>query len=250
MIDLVLQGKCDDYTLEIADHYSRLDWANVIISCWYGDVSATSKAKYKTVISSKPANAGLQNRNLQIVSSLNGLKQATSQIAVKLRSDQKISLESLEVMKSYAEKSPDKIMTAGFYKPFPFHPRDHIFWGKTSELIELFDIPLDPIIDSGSAYHDAWPEKGFYSHNVRAEAYICGKYLAKKDPRALICMDYPQTYMHDYAINWDEAKSLSKELMDKFFAPFPKIDFKWPKHGLTSYHYDFAAGHYGEYWAI
>jgi len=244
-INLILQGPVNDYALEIARHYSKLEWANeIVLSTWEG----APESEFKTIRSKPLSNNGIGNRNAQIVSSLAGLKESNTEFSAKLRTDQKISLDSMNRLYEFMLERPNKIGALGFYEPFPFHPRDHSFWGKTSELIELFDIPLDPSSHYVSNPHDAWPYAGFYANQTRAECYIAANYLTKKDSRVKPMVDNPNFYLMDFSEGWQEAKELSDEIFGKYFYPMPRISFEWPKHGLSAYPYDSCAAHYGEYW--
>lgn len=247
-IDLVIQGATDHYTEEIVAHYQKLPWVHrVIVSTWDGYYAPPSADE--TFYSFPLSNNGIGNRNAQITTSYNGLREVMTDFAAKLRSDQKISLDSMNALYERMLVNQDKILTLGFYRPFPFHPRDHSFWGTTENLVDLFDIPHDHNTYPVSNPHDSWPHPGFYSHFTRAECYIASQYLAKKDHRAKRMVEAPIQYLHDFAPSWEYAKEVSDELMPKFFVPAPKIDFEWPKHGMSAYHYDWAERNYQEYWA-
>ncbi len=246
-VDIVIQGTLDSYTKEIAEHYSSLEWVDsIIISCWKDDPQIICGNK---IVRSFPlSNNGIGNRNAQITSSHKGLSQVTTDFSAKLRSDQKISLDSMNLMYEFMLEHEDKICVMGMYKPFPFHPRDHSFWGQTKKLVSLFDIPLDKASHHISNPHDSWPHAGFYAANTRAECYIASQYLAKEDWRVKKMTEWPSEYLYDFSPKWNEALALSEELMVKYFIPFPRINFEWPKHGLFSYPYEACARHYNEYW--
>lgn len=247
-IDLIIQGPFNSYSDEIIQHYRQLPWVNKIIaSCWQDD--SESQYANKVVRSLPLSNNGIGNRNAHITTSHKGLMEATTDYSAKLRGDQKISLKSMNVLYNRMLRDQNKILTLGFYAYLPFHPRDHSFWGPTEELVELFDIPLDHDRSEISNPHDAWPHQGFYANHTRAETYIASNYLAKKDSAVERMVNASKIYLHDYSPLWDNAKRLSEEIMPKYFSCAPKIDFEWPKHGLSSYHYAFAASHYGEFWS-
>lgn len=250
-IDLVIQGGASAYTQEICRHYSKLKWVNnIIISCWRDDPEVKLINVLHSIYRSLPlSNNGIGNRNAQIVTSHRGLCGVVTDFAAKLRSDQKISLDSMNLMYERMFENQDKISVMGMYRPFPFHPRDHSFWGRTSELVNLFDIPADNTKHHIPNPHDSWPNPGFYAANTRAECYIASNYLAKKDKRVKRMVEWPKEYLYDFAPRWEEAKELSNELMPKYFTPFPRIEMEWPKHGLSAYPYESCAQSYQEYWA-
>lgn len=250
-IDLVLQGSYNNYTAEIALSYLNLEFVNrIIISCWEQDVVPNLHEKIVIVKSSDVHNPGVGNRNRQIKSSLEGLKKVNNEFSVKLRSDQKISLHSMRLMYEFYEryqeqdlfftdgtKPKNRICVAGIFRPFPFHPRDHIFWGNTQDLISVFDIP-----------HDETSLNDDYNQYLRAEAYICMWYYAKFDVDIMKYVANPAKYLIDGAPNIQEALVKSDYWGPRIFKPFPRIDFEWPKHGLKNYHYDLTATKFGEYW--
>lgn len=250
-IDIIVQGTYNDYTGEIVRNYLNLDFVNrIIISCWENDIVNLTHDKICILQSKDVKYPGLTNRNRQIKSSYEGLKLATSEFSVKLRSDQKISLDSMKLMYNFYNnnkeqelcfsnglKPKNKICVAGIFKPFPFHPRDHIFWGNTQDLIDVFNIPYDNI----SINED-------YTKYVRSEAYICMWYYARFDKDIERFINNPTNYLVDNAPLIKEALLKSDFLGPKIFKPFPRIDFAWPKHGLNSYHYNLTASQFGEYW--
>lgn len=251
-IDLILQGPFNDYAYEIAVHYLQLEFVNkIILSCWEQDRVYNKHPDRIIIVKSKDLFGGVGNRNRQIKSSLEGLKRSTTEFSVKLRSDQKISLSSMRTMFIFYEKHKiqplrfegnsqkpfNTICVAGIFRPFPFHPRDHIFWGNTQDLIDVFSIPYD----NESTDQD-------YSRWLRAEAYLCMWYYARFDKQINKYIERYQEYLVDSAPFLKEALEKSNELGPKVFKPFPRIDFEWPKHGLANYHYDFTEREYGEYW--
>lgn len=247
MVNLIIQGPIYEYTIQIAKYYQQLKWVDkIIISSWEG---LEREIEFDTVYSKPLKNNGIGNRNAQIVSSLEGLKKASCEFSVKLRGDQLISLDSMSLLYKFMLDNSSKIVTLGFYKYFPFHPRDHSFWGKTEELIKLFDIPLDDVSFETANPIDSWPHSGFYSQHTRAETYIGSNYLAKKDDRVKNMIEHPKEYLYDFSPKWSEANYVSNELMPKFFVPSPKIDLQWPKYNLLSYNYEACSAHYGEFWS-
>lgn len=253
-IDLVLQGPCNDYAYEIALHYLSLSFVNnIILSCWKQDaVPVIKEERIKIVKSEDVCYPGIANRNRQIKSSLEGLKLVSTEFCAKLRSDQKISIDSMNLMYEFytkhkekelsffndALKPYNKICVSGIFRPFPFHPRDHIFWGNTKDLIDVFYIPYDP----------TGPEQN-YDLYTRSEAYIAMWYYAKFDSRIIDYINNTQKYLVDNAPLINEALAMSELLGSKVFKPFPKIDFEWPKHGLKNYHYEYTERVLGEYWS-
>jgi WavE lipopolysaccharide synthesis len=254
-MDLVLQGPFDAYSYEIANHYLNLPFANrIIASCWQTDnISKFINDRIVFVQSDDVSLPGLANRNRQIKSSLEGLKKISTAFSAKMRSDQKISLQSMQIMHDFYEKHQERelhfynninkplnrVCVSGIFRNFPFHPRDHLFWGNTQDLLDVFNIPLDA---NSSTNQD-------YSLYTRTEAYIASFYYAKFDQEIENYINHPHLYLVDNAPFIAEAFAKSAILEAKVFKPFPKIDFEWPKHGLKQYHYDYTEKVLGEYWS-
>ena len=152
-MDLVLQGDCNDYTLDVAEHYLQLEFVNnVIISCWENSNIESDNPRIIIIKNIDVDNPGLKNRNRQIKSSLEGLKKVKTEFSAKFRGDQKVSLDSMYKMYNFyninkkremtyhddESKPINKICVLGIFPNFPFHPADEIFWGNTHDLIELY----------------------------------------------------------------------------------------------------------------
>lgn len=237
-IDIVLQGAIDAYGAHIASYYAELDFVrSVCISTWdYCPQFEFEDSKIWTVSSPDIPNAGSWNRNRQIHSSLVGLRNCEAETCVKMRLDQKVSHEGMKRMYEYYDG--ENIHVAGIFKPYPFHPRDHWFWGPRDKLIQLFDIPHD---NSGLNDKD-------FSLITRPETYIGMWYAAYHDDRVVKMIENQQKYLVDGAPKLQEALDISDELTPKIFRPFPKVDFDWPKHYSNGYPYNRQSAEYGEYW--
>ena len=98
----------------------------------------------------------VNNINRQIVSTLAGLKAAVNDYAFKLRSD--FFLKGDDFLRYWDKFSlsengytvfEHKLLACCYFSrnpgsedPFPFHPSDLAFFGKTKDLLKLFDVPL------------------------------------------------------------------------------------------------------------
>ena len=158
LIDIVLQGQYTDYTDVVANHYLELPFVNrVIISCWEHDKEDVTNPRIKFIRSKFPEVVGSGNRNLQIVSSLTGLQSVDTEFSVKIRSDQKYSHSAMTRMYEHFFRNKERVITfqddetkprnrifvGGSFPEFPFHPKDHIMWGNTEDLIDVFSLPLE-----------------------------------------------------------------------------------------------------------
>lgn len=238
-ISLMLQGECNPFTLAIIEQYATLSFVDkIVLSTYHNDIKHPSNVH--VVFNDVVHPRGTGNRNLQINTSKNGLSVIDSEFCAKMRTDQFIRLHSMEMMHKFAaERMQDgRIFVMGMYRAFPYHPRDHVFWGRTEDVKKVFDIPFDmnPNFEQN------------YVHKTRAETYIGQFYYARFDPSIKVHIDNPLTYTVDAAPKLNEALSKDFAIRDKVFVPFPKVSMSWPKHGLQEYHYHIGES-YTEYWS-
>jgi hypothetical protein len=253
-IDIVLQGRYDEFTNEVIDSYFELPFVNnIILSCWEDDVVTYHPSSRFFVVANKfPITPGTDNRNLQIVTSFAGLQKVTTKYAIKMRTDQKYTHQSMLNMYQFFidHRNEDRIFVPGMYPHLLFHPRDHVFWGKTEHLIKMFDIPLEinGLIDKiRISKYDLWK---YYGHYTRTETYIGAHYCSNYDDRVKLFLLYPNEYLYDYSPKWQESYEISQSLSKKVFKSFPRngIDLIWPKKELNSYPYDDQKNGYNECW--
>ena len=265
-LDIVLQGKYSEYVLETAKHYLELKFVNkVIISCWVDDVVPTLDSnKIVFIQNNYPAVNGTGNRNLQIVSSYGGLKHVTTDFAIKMRNDQRYDIDSMNNMYKFFNDNKERIVTfegdktkpknrilvAGMFEGFPFHPRDHVFWGHKEDLLDIFDMPLEPIgIEDRVKMkrEDYWK---YYDCYIRTESYIGSHYASKFDERIKKWLLKPEQYLYDDAPKHSEALNLSDKLSKQIFKSFPKegIDLVWDKYNWNNYPYDSQYSRFNERW--
>ena len=126
------------------------------------------------------------------------------------------------------------------YPHLLFHPRDHVFWGKTESLLKMFDIPLEinGLTDRVKiSKNELWK---YYEYFVRSETYIGAHYCSNYDDRIKLFLIDPQKYLFDNAPNWKEAYEVSKQLSKRIFKSFPKenIDLIWPNKNWETYPYE------------
>lgn len=266
-MDIVLQGKYSDVTDRVIDAYLKLPFVNeIIVSCWKDNKKPSSNStKVRFLINSYPETPGTDNRNLQIVSSLEGLRKCRTKFSAKMRTDQIYSYDSMMKMydlfmkDNHKEASYEfdktrpfgKIFVAGVYPTLLFHPRDHIFWGYTEDLIALFDIPLEY---NGLSDKIRIPKDrlaNYYPFYTRTETYIGAHYAAKFDERVNVFLLEDHKYLHDNSPAWRDTYEISEDLMPKMFKSFPRtgIDIEWPTKNLSSYPYDEQKQWYNESWS-
>jgi hypothetical protein len=265
-MDIVLQGRYNQYTNDIIDSYLKIPFVNnIILSCWEDDlVNYLPNKRVYVILNQFPSTPGTDNRNLQIITSLEGVKKVTTDIAIKMRTDQKYTYQSMiqmyhffmkhktsEEKFQYDESRPNgKIFVAGFYPQLLFHPRDHIFWGYTSDLLTLFDIPLEynGLYDKIRVSKDQLYK--FYPHYTRTETYIGAHYCSNFNDTIKIFLLYPDRYLYDYAPKGSESFEYSQKYSKIAFKSFPRegIQLSWPTKNLTEYPYIDQKLGYNECW--
>ncbi len=267
LLDIVLQGKYNDNVLFIAEYYLELDFVNkIIISCWDGDdIPNITNDRIKVIQSKIPDNPGIGQRNLQIVSSLAGIKETTTDFVIKIRNDQRYTQESMinmyrfyeeykerKLSYYYDEQKPrNRICVSGNFQEFSFHPRDHLFWGNREDLLELFSLPLEKgKITDKIKFIQPEDYSLYYDHFIRTETYIGAHYLANFNQTINYYLLDPKKYLYDKSECYRETKILSDELTPQIFKSFPKegIDLEWYKYNWKTYPYHSQKEKFGERW--
>lgn len=258
-IDVILQGPLHPYTPSIAYEYSKLPFVNrVIVSCWESDAEYDMPDDVFVLRNKDVFYPGIGNRNRQIKSSRSGLDYVATEYVVKMRTDQLVSFESMNKLYNYyfsncesslayltGKKPKNKIAVHGICRDFAFHPIDHIYWGNTEDLVDLFDIEYDMI---------EYPKNlldSEFNHYIRSETYLTMPYVSRFDERVVSIMKNDRDFLYDNSENKKQALDVSHDIMDKIFTVFPKIQMNWIKYSMPQYHYSVmetaAGGH--AYWA-
>ena len=181
-----------------------------------------------------------------------------------MRNDQRYDNESMQKMYNFFNENKQKkisyendssfpknrILVAGNFYAFPFHPRDHVFWGNREDLVELFDIPLEQSSIEERVKmkrEDYWK---YYDCYIRTESYIGSHYCSNFDERIKKWLLKPELYLYDDSSNYNEALELSNKLTKKVFKSFPKegINLEWDKYNWDKYPYDNQYTQFHERW--
>lgn len=241
-IDVVLQGPYTDFTDEVIDYYLNLNFiSKIIVSCWEEDKKDEYKSDRVEFVRNKnyAPYTGVLNVNLQIITSMGGIKKSQSEYVVKMRSDQKFNHQGMiNMYEFFMQNKKNKIIfICGDFYAHLFHPRDHVFWGHKEDMINLFDIPFEvnkKCEELGVNRNWATP----YMHMfTRPETYIGAYYCSRFDDRVKAMVDNQEKYLYDKAPEWEYANKVSKEVMPKAFKSFPRtgIDLIWPKNNVWSF---------------
>lgn len=260
-LDIVIQGPYTDFTDYAIDFYLNIPFVNnIIVSCWKDNKESKHKERVKFVRNDYPQSPGTDNKNLQIVSSLNGLKSCETKFSIKTRSDQRFSYDSMikmydfflsennkKIQYEYNPQKPyNRILVAGFYPDFLFSVRDHLYWGNTKDLIELFDIPLEQnsLVDIIKVPKDKLVN--YTQYFTRTETYIGAHYCANFNQEVNRLLLLPKEHLYDGAIYWYYSKEISDIITPSVFKSFPKdfVTVEWSKYGNLEFQfYGFSLWH-------
>jgi hypothetical protein len=259
-MDIVMQGGLYPGTIKTAKLYSDYaDVDSVVVSCWeHDDISDSDQEILEqtdniTVLGNvKPDYLGPGNLNLHLLSTQNGIKETTSDIVMKIRSDQRLYHSAFQRWNEYVTEglketpmsysgdgSPKgKVFVIGMNYEKPYHPQDHIFWGHKEDVYSVFDIPFSnepPLPPEKNGKIDFSVNSG----NLRNPIYIGMHYFAKFTEEANKHTENYKEYLLDNAPKWQEALEHYEGIRDSIFKILPRIDdcMLWEKFN-TGYWYD------------
>jgi hypothetical protein len=214
-LSVVIQGKVfgipgDDYkkqlTLQCIESIrEHLPDAEIILSTWEGsDISHLSYDK--VVFSDDPGATAyhihdpsfFNNNNRQIVSTYNGLKAATKKYVIKMRGDCQITYTGfIDYLKNFPRADQyrffeERVITLTHFSRNPrripqlIHPSDIFQVGLLTDLLDLWDIPLQPEPETTRAFPiekriiNNSLENSFYRMKFGSEQYIWYAFCKKK----------------------------------------------------------------------
>ena len=246
MIDIVIQGPYTPYTDEVIEEYLQAPFVNkVIISHWESD-SHTSKWEDSRVESVKSPDytkyPGPANVNLQLTTSLTGVKASESKYVAKFRSDQKFTKDSLARMWQFFmnNQKPGRIFVCGNVFEHLFHPKDWVYWGERDDMINLFNAPheVNELCEKNGVNSGNYG--GFMRYLTRPETYIGAHYCALYDPRVKEMVDNEAEYLYDGAPSWTQAKEISDTVTKECFKCLARegITMEWPRKNINCLPFD------------
>jgi len=154
-LTIVIQGRCEDEQLTLwKENYA--DW-NVIISTWEGyNIPFDIPSNWKVIKSDQNnifdfvGKGGIQNIEYQIVSTIAGLNEVTTQYVVKVRGDEYWS--NMYKVYNKMKLNENKILCSSiFFRPidysYPFHISDHINCGTLDNMKLLFNSAKQNLIN-------------------------------------------------------------------------------------------------------
>ena len=259
-MDIVIQGGLYPATIQTAKSYSDfLGVDKVIVSCWEGDEISDSDQELleraDNIIllgNEKPDYVGPGNLNLHIISSQNGIKEATSDVVMKIRSDQRLyhsafqkwnecvtqGLKETPMTRLDGSSPKGKVFVIGMNYEKPYHPQDHIFWGYREDVYSVFDIPFSnepPLPPEKNGKIDFSVNSG----NLRNPIYIGMHYFSRFSEEAKNHAENYKEYLLDSAPKWDVAMENYEKTRDSIFKILPRIDdCMWWEKFNSGYWYD------------
>lgn len=247
-VGVILQGpilEVDDFTIESIKLYKKtLSNSIIIVSTWddinrktYDDLMSLG---VEVVLSTKPLNNGIQNINLQVCSTMAGIKRAEEigcKYILKTRTDQrfyKSDLDSffislLEIFPVNNRTAKEKITgrvvllqgTIGINIFLPFYLSDFLYFGYLKDIKNIFSYPLDSeSYDSETQREYIKESKGLLNE---------GDFLRRIAPEVKIMESYVKNYIDkDFEYN----VKFFWEIMKKYFITVSneEIGFYWPKY--------------------
>ncbi|MCY1740367.1 WavE lipopolysaccharide synthesis family protein [Ensifer sp. SL37] len=258
MDDVSLDGVTLTLTRKLRE---LLPEAEIVLSTWT-DERTHGLLFDKLVLNTPPAAQGdwpgftPTNVNRQIISTTAGLKAADREFALKIRTDMVLQgLRFLEVFNlhrtssrlfederalfklpivanNFSSRCTRSILSRLPDHPLPFHPSDHLQFGLRTDLLRLWDVPLQSDDEAFYFIDRSHPNRWRLGELSRLapEQYIFTECLRKQF----------DVQLAHYADNRDEIIELSDYYMSSHFVFIPDLHFpvKFPKYH-TPHHFSF-----------
>ena len=144
-LTIVIQGRYEKEQMQLwIENYS--DW-NVIVSTWIDcDFNLHFPKNWNIIKSEYPKRfADMQNIDLQLVSTLNGLKEVKTEYTIKVRGDEFFSKLELVYYKM-KEVHPKVLVSSIFFRPlglYLYHISDHFICSTSENLKIMFEKTYD-----------------------------------------------------------------------------------------------------------
>jgi hypothetical protein len=185
-VTLIIQGRLYQEAYDFyVENYKQCP---VIISTWTDckiDFSNIPN-NFIVILAPLPSEAGKQNINYQLVSTLNALKRVTTPLVIKIRGDEYYS--NIESIYNKIKMEQNKIHTAPiFFRAWQFaeyHISDHIIAGTKERVLLMFK-ETKKNFDTGELGTSKWKLEGKFHRWIPTEApeeRITKSYLNAIDP--------------------------------------------------------------------
>ncbi len=211
-VSIIIQGPLNERSIKTIPNY--LQYGEVIVSCWdnddfkllnkYKDKIKVIVNEYKNLPKTYKKPGGQAPWIYQHFTTLNGLKAASGNFSIKVRSDESFPiLDNLIYMLKFNRDNKCttrntymhyKIITSNIYFRFDkenkFHPSDHIVAGNTNRMINIFNRAV----------------------------YLCQQKNISTFPEQLLAKSVIETYFDSSNKRKDSCEqSISADLMKKHF---------------------------------
>lgn len=233
---LVIQGNKTIWTTQFLEEYKK-SFDHIILSTWEDEVIEDDTIK---IIKSKKPSPGPGNCNLQIVSTLEGIKQVKTEYCIKVRSDILIK-EPEKWLQFFSENwSTNRLFVLGLSNKYIFSARDQLFGGKTEDMLSLFSIPHLP--------GEYTPSPSINS--MYPELWITLHYYSKFSEHAHLFLHNSGIYIYEGSMYRGVGQDVWSKIGTTYMYPVPRsLKYYWPKRfGENDYNYDETAITYGEFW--
>ena len=151
MIDytILLQGRIEKRAIDFwVNNYPN---ENICVSIWEDDIDYNFPKNWIVVKTKKPIERiGYKNFDLQLISTINGLKEINTKYVIKMRSDEYWSNIN-EIIKLIDDDNDKVICGSLFFRPIgmhPFHISDHILAGKKENIELMFNSAYKNLINN------------------------------------------------------------------------------------------------------
>jgi len=168
-LTILIQGRCEEEQIKLwIENYS--EW-NVIISTWVDyNLDLKLPENWKLIKSEYPNRLfDMQNIDLQITSTLNGLKQVQTDYVLKVRGDEFYS--KIELIYNRMKTIHPKVLVSSiFFRPlglYLYHISDHFICTTKENLNLMFQSTYDYLINYGKFNNS--PESHFGFCFIRAK---------------------------------------------------------------------------------
>jgi hypothetical protein len=149
-LTILIQGRCEQEQMQLwIDNYSD---CNVIVSTWIDyDLNLNFPNNWKIIKSEYPKRfADIQNIDLQVISTLSGLKEVQTDYVIKVRGDEFFSNLYL-VYNRMKEVHPKVLVSSIFFRRlgmYLYHISDHIICSTTENLNIMFEKTYDLLVNN------------------------------------------------------------------------------------------------------
>ena len=146
---ILLQGRIEPKAMDF--WVNNLSNSKIVVSCWDDEITYDFPKSWNIVKNKKPVERiGFGNFDLQLISTINGLKEINSDYVIKMRCDEYWS--NIDEITKLIEEDTEKVICGSlFFRPVgmhPFHISDHILAGKVENIKLMFESAYTNLINN------------------------------------------------------------------------------------------------------